>query len=66
MFKTTALCLLLCESKTLFVGLSEMHNLRLSENKLLRRNFDHKREEVAGGCRKMQNKELHKLYIPKL
>jgi hypothetical protein len=43
-----------------------MHNLTLSENKLLRRNFDHKREEVTGGCRKMKNKEMHKLYIPNL
>jgi hypothetical protein len=66
MFKTTALCILLCESKTLFVILREMHNLRLSENKLLKRNFDRKREEVTGGFRKMQNKELHKFYTPKL
>jgi len=38
----------------------------LSENKLLRRNCDREREEVKGGCRKMQNKELHKCYSPKL
>jgi len=66
MFKTTAFCIFLCESKTWFVVLREMHNLTLSENKLLRRNFDHNREEVAGGGRKMQNKELHKLHSPKL
>jgi hypothetical protein len=42
-----------------------MQNLTLSENKLLRRNFDQKREEVIGGCRKMQHKELHKFYILK-
>lgn len=66
MFKTTTLCIFLCESKTWFVVLREMHNLTLSENKLLRTNFDHKSEEVTGGWRKMQNKDPHKFYPPKL
>jgi hypothetical protein len=36
--------------------------LRLSENRVLRRMFGHKREEVAGGWRRLHNEELHNLY----
>jgi hypothetical protein len=32
------------------------------ENKVLRRIFVPKREEVAGGWRRLRNEELHKLY----
>jgi hypothetical protein len=33
------------------------------ENKLLRRVFGPKREEVTGGWRKLHNEELHNLYF---
>jgi hypothetical protein len=36
--------------------------LKISENRVLRI-FGPKREEVAGGCRKLHNEELHNLYI---
>jgi hypothetical protein len=36
--------------------------LRKFENKVLRRIFGHKREEVAGGWRRLHNEELHNLY----
>jgi hypothetical protein len=36
--------------------------LRLSENRLLRRIFGPKREEVAGGWRRLHNEELHNLH----
>jgi hypothetical protein len=32
------------------------------ENKMLRRIFGSKREEVAGGCRRLHNGELHNVY----
>jgi hypothetical protein len=32
------------------------------ENRVLRRIFGPKREEVAGGWRRLHNKELHNLY----
>jgi hypothetical protein len=34
----------------------------VSENRVLRRLFGHKREEVAGGWRTLHNEELHNLY----
>jgi hypothetical protein len=36
--------------------------LRVFENRLLRRIFGPKREEVAGGWRRLHNEELHNLY----
>jgi hypothetical protein len=35
--------------------------MRASENRVLRGIFGHKREEVAGGCRRLHNEELHNL-----
>jgi hypothetical protein len=32
------------------------------ENRVLKIIFGHKREEVKGGCRKLNNEELHNLY----
>jgi hypothetical protein len=40
----------------------EEHRLRVSENRLLRRIFGPKRDEVTGGWRKLHNVELHTLY----
>jgi hypothetical protein len=40
----------------------EKHRLRVSENRVLRRIFGPKREEVAGGWRRQHNEELHNLY----
>jgi hypothetical protein len=42
--------------------LREEHRLRVSENRVLRRIFGPKREEVAGGWRRLHNEELHNLY----
>jgi hypothetical protein len=36
--------------------------MRVSEKRILRRIFGPKREEVAGGCRRLHNEELHNLY----
>jgi len=36
--------------------------LRMSENRVLRRIFKRRKEEVAGGWRRLHNEELHNLY----
>jgi hypothetical protein len=38
------------------------HRLRVFENRVLRRIFGTKRNEVVGEWRKLHNKELHDLY----
>jgi hypothetical protein len=40
----------------------EEHRLRVFENRVLRRIFGPKRDEVIGEWRKLQNEELHDLY----
>jgi hypothetical protein len=48
-----------CE--TWFLTLKEEHRLRMFENKVLKRIFGPKRDEVIGGRKKLHNKELHDL-----
>jgi hypothetical protein len=49
-------------SLTLSLILREEHRLRVFENRVLRRIFRPKRDEVTGGRRKLHNEELHNLY----
>jgi hypothetical protein len=42
--------------------LREEHRLRVFENRVLRRIFGSKRDEVTGDWRKLHNEELHNLY----
>jgi hypothetical protein len=42
--------------------LREEHRLRVFENRVLRRIFGPKRDEVMGDWRKLHNEELHNLY----
>ncbi|KAJ4428334.1 hypothetical protein ANN_24353 [Periplaneta americana] len=49
-----------CETWTL--TLREEHRLRMFENKVLRKIFGAKRDEVTGEWRKLHNTELHALY----
>jgi hypothetical protein len=42
--------------------LREEHRLRVFENRVLRRIFGPKRDEVTGEWRKLHNQELHNLY----
>jgi hypothetical protein len=44
------------------VTLKEDHRLRVFENRVLRRIFGSKRDEVTGGWMKLHNEELHNLY----
>jgi hypothetical protein len=49
-----------CETWSL--SLREEHKLRVFENRVLRRIFGPKRDEVTGGWRKLRNEELRNLY----
>jgi len=49
-----------CETWSL--TLREEHRLRVFENRVLRRIFGPKRDEVTGEWRKLHNEELHILY----
>jgi hypothetical protein len=46
-----------CETRFL-----KEHELRVFENRLLRRIFEPRRDRVTGGWRKLRNEELHELY----
>jgi hypothetical protein len=46
----------------LSLTLREEHRLRVFENRVLKRIFGPKRDEVTGGWRKLHNEELHGLY----
>jgi hypothetical protein len=48
--------------KTWSLTLREEHRLRVFENRVLRRIFGPKRDEVTGGWRKLHNEQLHNLY----
>jgi hypothetical protein len=48
-----------CETWSL--TLREEHRLRVFENRVLRRIFGQKRDEVTGGWRKLHNEGLHTL-----
>jgi hypothetical protein len=52
----------LCGCETWSLTLREEHGLRVFENRVLRRIFRPKRDEVTGGWRKLHNGELHDLY----
>jgi hypothetical protein len=47
--------------ETWSLTLREEHRLRVFENRVLRRIFGPKRDEVTGGWRKLHNEELHNL-----
>jgi hypothetical protein len=53
-------CSVWCETWSL--NLSKEHRLRVFENRMLRRIFGPKRDEVTGEWKKLHNKELCDLY----
>jgi hypothetical protein len=61
-YKTIILPVVLYGCETLSLTLREQHRLRVFENKVLRRIFEPKRDEVTGGWRKLHNEKLHGLY----
>jgi hypothetical protein len=60
--KTIILPVVLYGCETWSLVLREEHRLRVFENRVLRRIFGPKRDEVTGGCRKLHNEELRDLY----
>jgi hypothetical protein len=44
------------------IAIKEKHRERAFENRVLRRIFEPKRDEVTGGYRKLNNEELHNLH----
>jgi hypothetical protein len=48
--------------ETWSLTLREEHRLRVFENRVLRRIFGPKRDDVTGDWRKLHNEELHNLY----
>ena len=61
-YRTIILPVVLCGCKTWSRTLREERRLRVFENRVLRRIFGPKREEVTGEWRKLHNEELNDLY----
>jgi hypothetical protein len=61
-YKTILLPVVLYGCETLSLTLREEHRFRVFENRVLRRIFGPKRDEVRRGWRKLHNEELHGLY----
>jgi hypothetical protein len=61
-YKTIILPVVLYVCETWSLTLREEHILRVFENRVLRRVFGPKRDEVTGEWRKLHNEELHDLY----
>jgi hypothetical protein len=62
MYKTVILPVVLHGCETWSLTMREGHRLRVFENRVLRRIFGPKRDEVTGEWRKLQSGELHNLY----
>jgi hypothetical protein len=60
--KTIILPVVLYGCETWSLTLREEHRLRVFENRVIRRIFGPKWDEVTGGWRKLHNEELHGLY----
>jgi hypothetical protein len=61
-YKNIILPVVLYGCETWSLALREEHTVRVFENRVLRRIFGPKRDEVTGEWRKLHNKELHDLY----
>ena len=62
-YRTIILSVVLYGCETWSLTLREERRLRVSENRVLRRVFGPKREEVTGEWKKLYNKELNDLYL---
>jgi hypothetical protein len=60
--KTKILVVFLYGCETWSLTLREEHRLRVFKNRVLRRIFGPKKDEVMGEWRKLHNEELYKLY----
>jgi hypothetical protein len=62
-YKIIILLFVLYGCETWSLTLREEHSLRVFENRVLRRIFGPKRDEVTGEWRKLHSEELHNLYL---
>jgi hypothetical protein len=62
MYKTISFPVVLYGCEILSLTLREEHRVSVFENKVLRKIFGPKRDEIIGGWRKLHNEELHNLY----
>ena len=62
-YKTIILPVVLYGCETWSLTLREKHRLRVFENKVLRKIFGTKRDDITGEWRKLHNSELHALYF---
>jgi hypothetical protein len=62
MYKTIILPMVPYGCETWSLALREEHRLEVFDNRVLRRIFGPKRDEVRGEWRKLNNEELHDLY----
>jgi hypothetical protein len=60
--KVIFLLVVLYGCETWFLTLTEEHIQKVFENRILRRVFGPKKDEVVGDCRKLHNEELRNLY----
>jgi hypothetical protein len=63
LYKTIILHVILCGHETWSLTSEEEHRLRVFDNRVLRRIFGPKRDEVVGSWRKPHNEGLHNLYF---
>jgi hypothetical protein len=61
-YKTIILPVVLYGCETSSLALREEHRLRVFENRVLRRIFGPKRDEIIGEWRKLQTEGVHNLY----
>ena len=61
-YETIVLLVVLYDCGTWSLTLREEHRLRVFENKVLRKIFGAKRDEITGEWRKLHNAALHALY----
>jgi hypothetical protein len=62
LYEAIILLVVLYGCETWYVTLREEHRFEGVQNRVLRRIFGPKREEVAGGWRRPHDEELHNLY----
>jgi len=61
-YRTIKLSVILCGCETWSLALREERRLRVFENRVLRKIFGPKRDEVTGEWRKLYNEELNGLH----
>jgi hypothetical protein len=61
-YKTIILPVVLYECETWSLTLRKEHRLRVFEDRVMRRIFGPKRDDVTRECRKLHNEELHNLF----